>query len=213
MTRNIKFKSVSILFLIIFCFLTYNVSYADVSSPQPNDPTAKTSDSWFTNLFSPTKTPTVDNSQPTPVPSSSLIPNQGLTPTKTPTSGNTTYTTNSSLGGDAVSPTYTSTSGGSSCTATAKDFKGLISNLIKCILVPLGFVLLSLAIFIFVFGVFKIIASNSVEDKEKGRDFIFWGIIGIFVMVSLWGLVSVLQHTFILNTNSINVKTVTIPSF
>ena len=82
--------------------------------------------------------------------------------------------------------------------SSLKDFKSLITVSITCLLNPIVILMVSLAIGAFVFGVFKIIASNSVEDKENGRQFIFWGIIGIFVMLSLWGLVNILKGTFVL---------------
>jgi hypothetical protein len=72
--------------------------------------------------------------------------------------------------------------------------------------------IIGLAIFIFIFGIFKMITSESPEEKQKGRDLMFWGIIGIFVMISLWGLVSILQNTFVLSNISINPRQVTIPN-
>ena len=33
------------------------------------------------------------------------------------------------------------------------------------------------------------------EDKETGKQIMIWGIIALFVMVSVWGLVNVLSNT------------------
>jgi hypothetical protein len=115
---------------------------------------------------------------------------------------------NTSLGGAAVSPVNTSTGCGTSIT----DLKSLISYFISCLLAPLVYLIIGLAIFIFIFGIFKMITSESPEEKQKGRDLMFWGIIGIFVMISLWGLVSILQNTFVLSNISINPRQVTIPN-
>lgn len=76
-----------------------------------------------------------------------------------------------------------------------KDFKSLISILISCFLNPLVVIITSLSIVIFLFGVFKFMKSTGGDDKNSGKSFMFWGIVGIFVIVSLWGFVSIFQET------------------
>ena len=64
---------------------------------------------------------------------------------------------------------------------------GLILNS----LVPLA---IGLAVVIFLFGVIKYVtAGDSEEGRKTGRQMMLWGIIGLFVMVSVWGLVLVLN--------------------
>lgn len=63
---------------------------------------------------------------------------------------------------------------------------GLILNS----LVPLA---IGLAVVLFLFGVIKYVTSgDSEESRKSGRQMMLWGIIGLFVMVSVWGLVQVL---------------------
>ena len=55
----------------------------------------------------------------------------------------------------------------------------------------------SLAVAAFVWGVVQyVINSDDEAKKSKGRDFMIWGIIGLTVMVSVWGLVKVVSSTF-----------------
>lgn len=75
----------------------------------------------------------------------------------------------------------------------------LASDLIST-LVP---VVISLAVLFFLYGLAKYIW-NVGDEKEKGKDMMIWGIIGLFVMVSIWGLVNLLGETFGLN-QSINI--------
>ncbi|MFH1454761.1 MAG: hypothetical protein ABIF22_00310 [bacterium] len=82
------------------------------------------------------------------------------------------------------------------------NFKDLVTNIISCFLNPIVILLVSFSIVIFIWGVFKFIKAEG-DDKQAGREFMFWGIVGIFVIVSLWGLVSILQSTFTLNGNDI----------
>jgi hypothetical protein len=46
-------------------------------------------------------------------------------------------------------------------------------------------------------GVVQYILNNEEEAKrEKGKQFMLWGIIALFVMFSVWGLIKVLGNTF-----------------
>jgi len=57
-------------------------------------------------------------------------------------------------------------------------------------------ILISLAVVWFVWNIFRYIIAGSEDDKKAARVGMIWGIIGIFVMVSVWGLVGILQSTF-----------------
>lgn len=74
------------------------------------------------------------------------------------------------------------------------DFYVWLSNILNFFVIP---VLLSVALVIFLWGVLKYVSSGDDEEKRNsGRNFIVYGIIGLFVMVSVWGLVAVLNRTF-----------------
>ena len=61
-------------------------------------------------------------------------------------------------------------------------------------------VLIAAAVVLFLFGVVKYIASGEDETKRKeAKSYIVYGIIGLFVMVSVWGLVGILTGTFGVN--------------
>lgn len=61
-------------------------------------------------------------------------------------------------------------------------------------------ILIGLAVIAFLFGVMKFVFNAGNEDARKaGKDLMIYGIIGIVVMVSVWGLVAFVQSTFGLN--------------
>ncbi|MFH0755519.1 MAG: hypothetical protein V1910_02535 [bacterium] len=84
-----------------------------------------------------------------------------------------------------------------------KNLEDLIINLVNCFLDPIIILLVSFSILLFLWGVLRFIMSSGDEkNKTGGKEFMFWGIIGLFVIVSLWGLVSIFQQTFQLNPDS-----------
>lgn len=57
-------------------------------------------------------------------------------------------------------------------------------------------VLVSLGVVYFVWGVVRYVIADGEEAKKKGRDMMIYGIIGLAVIISLWGLVNILKETF-----------------
>jgi uncharacterized membrane protein HdeD (DUF308 family) len=73
---------------------------------------------------------------------------------------------------------------------SGKDFKGLVDGIVSFVdssVIPLLF---ALAFIFFLIGVARYFFSQSDEEREKGRQFVIWGIIGLVVLFSLWGIVN-----------------------
>lgn len=81
------------------------------------------------------------------------------------------------------------------------DVGSFIINTINNILVP---VLFAVAFIVFIWGAFTtfILGANSEDVKEHGKNLMLWGLIGFFVMVSVWGLVNILTGTVTFGNNS-----------
>ncbi len=91
--------------------------------------------------------------------------------------------------------------------AEVTTFKELIDTVfINGLLKPLVPFLIGLAVVIFLYGVILFMFSEGGEKKEEGKEYMFWGIIGIFVMVSVWGLVAILGGTFNLDNDVQNIQ-------
>jgi len=71
-------------------------------------------------------------------------------------------------------------------------------------------VLIALGVLYFVWGVITYVISSDEEAKKSGRNRIIYGIIGLAVIIGLWGLVNFLRNTFGLNNNT-NVQLPTVP--
>ncbi|MCC7470017.1 MAG: hypothetical protein IT284_02680 [Bacteroidetes bacterium] len=93
-------------------------------------------------------------------------------------------------------------SGGNAC-----DFEitsiAMVFHLFGCILsVAVLPLLVTVAVVVFIIGVIKYISKgDESKSREEGQKFMLYGIIGLFVMVSIWGLVGIIQGTFGLGTN------------
>ena len=59
---------------------------------------------------------------------------------------------------------------------------------------------------VFIYGVLILILSEGGEKKEEGKQFMMWGMVGIFVMVSVWGLVAIVSDTFQLDNETKTIK-------
>jgi len=82
-------------------------------------------------------------------------------------------------------------------TGKPKDITEFI-NFFTCTLmnavVPL---LVGLAVAAFVYGIVKYFLNPENEEKRKeGKNYLMWGLIALFVMVSIWGLVSIFTVSF-----------------
>ncbi len=77
--------------------------------------------------------------------------------------------------------------------------QGLLNSIIP--------VLVSLGIIYFVWGVVMYVIADDEEAKKSGKDRIVFGIIGLAVIVSLWGLVNIVVETFVPGGSSAPVLT------
>ena len=69
-------------------------------------------------------------------------------------------------------------------------------------------ILIALGVVYFVWGVVSYVIASDEEAKKSGRDRIIYGIIGLAVIIGLWGLVNILKSTFGLsNVQNINFPT------
>lgn len=82
-----------------------------------------------------------------------------------------------------------------------QNLGGLV-GLFKNVLTVATQLLIAAAVVWFLFGVFKFVMSaGEAEKREEGRSQIITGVIGIAVMVSVWGLVGWVTGTFNATSN------------
>lgn len=72
-------------------------------------------------------------------------------------------------------------------------------------------ILIVLGVAYFIWGVITYVISDDEEAKSKGRDRIIFGIIGLVVIVGMWGLVKIVTSTFGLDNNSSTIELPCVP--
>lgn len=90
-------------------------------------------------------------------------------------------------------------------TSCSNAFSNLVDIIeyAKCVisgaLIPLLF---AVAVGVFIWGVIQYLRNSSDSKKrEEGRSFMIYGIVSLFVMISIWGLVGFLGNTFGISTD------------
>jgi hypothetical protein len=77
----------------------------------------------------------------------------------------------------------------------APTFKQLVSNLIGLVnyIFPL---LVGAALLLFFWGIVKYMYKSS-EGERADSSLFFWGLLALFVLVSLWGIINLMRSAFL----------------
>jgi len=81
--------------------------------------------------------------------------------------------------------------------AGSDTFSSIVSNTILPLIdSAIGFIMV-LSVLAFVYGVITFIySSGDDQSRVAGKRAMFWGIVALFCMVSVWGLVKIIKVTF-----------------
>lgn len=73
---------------------------------------------------------------------------------------------------------------------------------------PLIYFMTIVAVAYFLYGIFEYIkGSDSSDAKEKGKQHMIWGLIGLFIMVAVFLIIKVIMGTVGIDESEINVQT------
>jgi len=89
---------------------------------------------------------------------------------------------------------------------TGSGLSNILCRIHKLInsIIPL---LIALGVVYFIWGVVQYVIGGGEEAKKKGRDHVIYGIIGLTVIVGVWGLVNLVANTFGIAGQSVSVPT------
>ncbi len=82
--------------------------------------------------------------------------------------------------------------------------QGIIDNIVNTIFEPIAYLLFSLGFLVFMWGLIEFIANpTKASIKEKGKQHMIFGILGLLIMVSVWGIVNLITSTLGIDCGSI----------
>lgn len=75
-------------------------------------------------------------------------------------------------------------------------YKEIISKINQVIINPIIIFFFAVATLIFLYGIVEFLAnSDNEETREKGKQHIIWGVIGIAIMVSVFGIMQLIINS------------------
>ncbi len=81
--------------------------------------------------------------------------------------------------------------------AYAITYDKLYNNIVDKIINPAITLLFTVALIIFLWGVMEYIRGKEASDARKqGKDHIIWGIVGITIMLGVWGIIAFVNSSF-----------------
>ena len=105
---------------------------------------------------------------------------------------------------------FSSAENGSEFTGSVK---GVIDNVNNDIIGTLTTTFMVLSFCVFGFGVAKFIYGrysdkSSLGDIKKAKDFMLWGVIALFILVSIWGVIKIIQGFIGIDSSNIKVQSI-----
>ncbi len=77
-----------------------------------------------------------------------------------------------------------------------QQFSSVLSPVINNIVNPIVWLMFAVATLVFVYGVLQmVIKGEDSEARSAGQKSILYGLIGMFIMISAWGIVYLISNT------------------
>ena len=74
----------------------------------------------------------------------------------------------------------------------------MLAKVIVYIVNPLIYLLVAVAVVVFLWGVVEFLANaENPEGRENGKRHLVWGIVGLFIIFSVFGIMNLIQGTLL----------------
>ena len=81
-------------------------------------------------------------------------------------------------------------------TVSPAAFGAVLDPIITNVVNPLVELAFALALIVFVYGVTKMMTHEVGSDEHsQGKQSIIWGLVGLFIMASAWGIINIVANT------------------
>lgn len=77
------------------------------------------------------------------------------------------------------------------------DGRDIMHAIVATIIDPIILLLFSVGVFLFMWGLVQfLLNADKPEGKENGQRHMLWGIIGVFIMATVFGIIQIILSTF-----------------
>lgn len=74
--------------------------------------------------------------------------------------------------------------------------QNILDTIVAVVLNPIAMLLFAWGFFQFLWGLFQFMRTlDNTSEKEASQQHMIWGIVGMFVMVAVWGIVNMVANT------------------
>ncbi len=74
--------------------------------------------------------------------------------------------------------------------------QGIVDKVVALIIQPIVSLLFAVGFLVFMWGLVEFIANPTNDTKKtKGKKHMMYGVLGLFIMVSIWGIVGLVTNT------------------
>lgn len=100
--------------------------------------------------------------------------------------------------------------------------QALVGKVVTLIINPAILVVFSLGFFLFVWGLVQFLRSlNTGGNTDEGKQHMLWGVVGMLIMVSVYGIIALISNTLGLgvtpgqpyNPDTSRLQSITVPTF
>jgi uncharacterized membrane protein YidH (DUF202 family) len=89
--------------------------------------------------------------------------------------------------------------------AASERFDLFLKNVNSVIINPLIDLLFAVAVAYFLYGVFQFIMNQENEEaKTDGKSHMIWGVVGMVIMMGVWGILNLVLNTINVPTSQVN---------
>lgn len=109
--------------------------------------------------------------------------------------------------------TFAQTTGVTKVTSGLNDVGNIVNTLTRSVVTSLATLFATLAMVAFFFGIVQFIWGSREGDATKaknGKNFMLWGLVALFVMFSVWGIITYVQQIFGITQTTISIPTIQI---
>lgn len=82
------------------------------------------------------------------------------------------------------------------------NLEQLLRNFVDVIITPLVTLLFAVALLMFIWGLFQMMVElSNGGDGKTGKSHMVWGIVGLTIMVAVWGIIGIISNSIGVDTS------------